>query len=166
MLRRGGKVETLSRSSVKFLTAIREVCWGIKCFRFLRKILQGAALNELMAVGHFWWFVEKFSRPKTMRMSKIHRCIQAVCDGFMVSEFGTVVKCNRFYGLGKVQKHWQNGVSDGVSSLIFDVCHRQKPRLAFAHCHKITLPTNQFNSIAFPMAKFRSGTEIYLRDFL
>ena len=54
MLRRGGKIETLSRSSVKFLTAIREVCCSVNSLGFLREILQGAALNELMAVGHFF----------------------------------------------------------------------------------------------------------------
>ena len=36
---------------------------------------------------------------------EVHRCIQAVCYGFLVGKFGSVVKCNRFHGLRKVPEH-------------------------------------------------------------
>ena len=49
---RGCEAQAFSRSCVNFLTAIREIHCGVNSLRFFRKILQGAALSEIMAVGH------------------------------------------------------------------------------------------------------------------
>ena len=60
VLHRKSKVETLSRSCVNFLPAIREVCGSVSCLGFLRKILQGAALSGTMAVGHYFKIERSF----------------------------------------------------------------------------------------------------------
>ena len=95
----GREAQAFSRSSVNFLTAICEICCGVNGLRFLREILQGAALTKPMAVGHFITKAKKTIRaklsiphktgsafPRAMRMGEVHRRIQAACDGFMVEK--------------------------------------------------------------------------------
>ena len=93
-------------------------------------------------------------------MGKVHRRIQATCDGFMVGKFGPIVKRNRFYGLWKMPKHRLNGVSDGLRFFVRNVRNQQKSRALFNHCYEIAFATNKLNRVAFSMAKFRSRTEI------
>ena len=50
---KGCEAQAFSGSYINFLTAIGEVRLCIICLGFFRKVLQGAALSELMAVGHF-----------------------------------------------------------------------------------------------------------------
>jgi len=46
-------------------------------------------------------YFEKFAFTRAVWMSKIHHCLQAICDDFMVGEFGAIVKRNGFYSLRK-----------------------------------------------------------------
>ena len=89
MLRRGGKVETLSRPSVKFLTAICEVCSGVNGLRFLQEMLPSCGLAR---DNGRWPFVRKAQRmsvnafPRAVGMGKVHRRIQAACNDFRDSK--------------------------------------------------------------------------------
>ena len=87
----GCKAQAFPGSRVKFLSAICEVRCGVSCFGFLRKILPKArpwAKQWLLSI--FWSkcnFLSDKALPWAVRMGEVHRCIQAFCNGFMVSEF-------------------------------------------------------------------------------
>ena len=60
---RGCEAQAFSRSCVKFLSAIHEVCWGKNSLRFLRKILAQQAFRILVSSA----------LPRTMRTSAFKR---------------------------------------------------------------------------------------------
>ena len=51
----GCEAQAFSRSHVKFLTAIREVRWGVSCLDFLWKILPRRSLERANGRWPFFW---------------------------------------------------------------------------------------------------------------
>lgn len=51
----GCEAQAFSRSHVKFLAAIREVCWGVSCLDFLREILPRRSLERTNGRWPFFW---------------------------------------------------------------------------------------------------------------
>ena len=52
------------------------------------KLLSFSLENTTLEGGSYSRF------PKNNTDGQVHRCVQVACDGFMVGEFGTIVKCN------------------------------------------------------------------------